>query len=115
MKIRKYHNRLKFASIFSAALLLIVSTTGQVQACATCGATLSTNWETQGVISEQGWSADVSYSFLNQNKQRYDASKASSARLAAITAAGGEVEAYTRTQTVTTKLNYSGASWGLRA
>jgi len=90
-----------------------VSAQGQAEACATCGVTLSNNWETQGVVSTQGWSVDVSYSFLNQDKQRYGASKASSAKLAALTAAGGEVEAYTRTHTVTTKLNYSGESWGL--
>jgi len=113
MKIRKYRTRLKYASTFALGLAFMAYA-NQAQACATCGVTLSTNWETQGVVSTQGWSADVTYSYLNQNKQRYGSGKASSAKLAAFTTAGGEVEDYTRTQTVTTKLNYTRDSWGLR-
>ncbi|WP_231368528.1 hypothetical protein [Mariprofundus ferrooxydans] len=112
MKTERLRTKLKCVSPL-AVLLASVMCASQAQACATCGSTLSRNWETQGITATEGWSVDVTYDLLNQNKQRYGSSAASSARMAAITAAGGEVEDYTRTQTVTSNINYTGEAWGL--
>lgn len=55
---------------------------------------------------------DLSYDYLNQNQQRYGSSTASGALINNQLAAGQEVEAYTRTQTITASLNYTGDNWG---
>jgi hypothetical protein len=81
-------------------------------ACAACGDTLSTDWGSQGVSTAQGFSADLSYSYLNQNQQRYGSGKASITQINALNAAGQEIEAYTRTQIVTASLNYAGDEFG---
>jgi len=112
MKIATHHNILKYTSPLAVMLASSICASNAL-ACATCGVTLSRDWETQGVVATQGWSADLTYDTLNQNKQRYQSGKASAARIAAITAAGGEVEDYTHTQTVTTKINYTGHQWGI--
>lgn len=105
--------RMKLKYVSPLVVMASVICASQAQACASCGSVLSRNWETQGIVSTQGWSVDVTYDLLNQNKQRYDSGAASAARMAAITAAGGEVEDYTRTQTVTSKINYTSDVWGL--
>jgi hypothetical protein len=86
---------------------------GQASACAACGCTLSTNWQTQGINTTPGFSFDLAYSYLNQNQQRYGTSKASAALINSQLAAGQEVEAYTKTQTVTASLNYTADMWGI--
>ncbi len=48
-----------------------------VFACAACGDTLSKDWESQGISGRHGFIADLSYDYLNQNKQRYGTSAAS--------------------------------------
>ena len=82
-------------------------------ACASCGCTLSTDWRSQGVSSTPGFYADLSYSTLNQNQQRYGTSKASGALINSQYAAGQEIEAYTKTQTITASLNYMGDNFGV--
>ncbi len=85
------------------------------QACAACGDTLSRDWESQGISSRQGFIADLSYDYLNQDKQRYDSGAASSTLINSQLAAGQEVEAYTKTQTVTASLIYNDDTWGISA
>ncbi|MCX7194107.1 MAG: hypothetical protein NTY60_10910 [Proteobacteria bacterium] len=85
----------------------------EAQACAACGCTLSTDWGSQGVSTEPGFSVDLSYAYLNQNQQRYGSAKASGALINTLNAAGQEIEAYTRTQTVTASLNYTGDTFGI--
>lgn len=82
-------------------------------ACAACGCTLSTDWDTQGNTTKPGFTADLSYSYLNQNQQRYGTSSASSALINKQLAAGQEVEAFTKTQTVTAALIYNEETWGV--
>ncbi|MBI1173676.1 MAG: hypothetical protein GC139_00230 [Sideroxydans sp.] len=82
-------------------------------ACAACGCTLSTNWQTQGITTTPGFSFDLAYSYLNQNQQRYGTHNASATLINSQLAAGQEIEAYTRTQTITASLNYTADMWGI--
>ncbi len=100
------------------ALSLIIAGTGlvnagQASACAACGCTLSTNWQTQGINTTPGFSFDLAYSYLNQNQQRYGTGSASAAQIGSLLAAGQEIESFTRTQTITASLNYTGDVWGI--
>ena len=81
-------------------------------ACASCGCTLSTDLVSQGINTTPGFSTDLSYSYLNQNEQRYGSGKASGAQINTLNAAGQEIEAFTRTQTLTAALNYTGENFG---
>ncbi len=82
-------------------------------ACAACGHTLSNDWGTQGISSKPGFAADLSYSYINQDQQRYGTSAASSALINSQLAKGQEIEAYTKTQTVTASLIYNDDDWGV--
>ena len=101
--------RIALSLVISGAALV---NAGQASACAACGCTLSTNWQTQGINTTPGYSFNLAYSYLNQNQQRYGSGKASAAQIAALNAAGNEIEDYTRTQTLTAALNYTGDAWG---
>jgi hypothetical protein len=99
---------------FSIALALATFAIGnEAYACAACGCTLSKDWETQGITSKTGFSADLSYDYLNQNQQRYSSGKASGVLINTLNAAGQEIEAYTRTQTLTAALNYTEENIGV--
>lgn len=82
-------------------------------ACAACGCTLSRDWETQGIATTPGFSADLSYDYINQTQQRYASGTASPALIGALQAAGQEIEDYTATRTITAALNYTGENWGV--
>lgn len=85
---------------------------GGAYACAACGCTLSNDWGVLGAPSAEGFIADISYNYLNQNQQRYGTGAASPALINQQLNAGQEVETYTRTQTVTATLMYSSEDWG---
>lgn len=82
-------------------------------ACAACGCTLSKDWESQGISGKPGFTADLSYDYLNQNKQRYGTSAASATLINSQYAAGQEVEAYTKTSAVSASLIYTADTWGV--
>jgi hypothetical protein len=106
--------RTLFRQVIAGALVLMLNfVMNDASACAACGDTLSKDWESQGISSQPGFTADVSYDYLNQNKQRYGTGAASSALINNQLAAGQEVEAYTRTQTVTASLIYNEDTWGV--
>lgn len=97
-------------AVFSVSALL---GSADALACAACGHTLSNEWGTQGVSLKPGFAADVFYSYINQDQQRYGTSAASPALINNQLAAGQEVEAYTRTQMLTAGLSYNDESWGV--
>ena len=101
-------------TVIGAALTLAGTlASGSVFACAACESTLSKDWETQGIVTKPGMTVDLSYSTLNQNQQRYGSAKASGARLNTQNAAGQEIEAFTKTQTITAALTYTGESYSV--
>lgn len=103
-----------FRIVIAATLVIILLLSmNKANACAACGDTLSRDWESQGISSKPGFTADVSYDYLNQNRQRYGTSAASPALINNRLAAGEEVEDYTRTQTMTASLLYNEDTWGM--
>ncbi len=103
-----------FRTIIATALALLPLTAmNDAQACASCGCTLSKDWDTQGQTTKLGLSADLSYTYINQNTPIYGSSKPSSAFVAQLYAAGQEIETSTITQTVTASFNYNSDIWGV--
>jgi hypothetical protein len=82
-------------------------------ACASCGCSLNTDIGTQGMGMTEGWTLDLRYDTLNQNKLR---SGTKSISQSAAAATGNEVENYTKNNYVTGSLDYNnGESWGVTA
>lgn len=101
------------SALFAAALFALAHQTAY--ACAACGDTLSTAWQTQGLNTTPGLTFGLAYNYIDQNDQRYGRGAASAAQIDSLLAAGQEVESYTRTQTVTASLNYTDDTWGVLA
>ncbi len=109
---RAFLPRLPLALVFAAASGLCAT---EALACAACEHTLSTNWETQGVNTREGVTADLSYNYIDQNQQRYGTRTASPDLVNRQLQAGQEIEAYTLTRTLTASLNYTAETWGINA
>ncbi len=106
--------RKSFRIVIATALTLLpFIAMNNAQACAACGCTLSKDWGTQGINSTPGFTAGLSYDYINQNQQRYGSGKASSTQIDNLWQAGQEIEDYTVTRTTTASLNYSSDTWGV--
>ena len=96
--------------------VLALTSVGNAYACAACGCTLSTDWGNQGIGQEistkQGFSTDISYSYVDQNRMIYGSSRASGAQIASLYANGQEIETLTQTQMVNMSLNYTAENGG---
>ena len=99
--------------ITSALAILPLIAMNDAQACAACVETLSKDWGNQGVSTHPGFTADLSYNYINQSQQRIGTGTASSTQINALNKAGQEIEDYTTTRTTTTSLNYSSDTWGV--
>lgn len=116
--MRGFHNEFK-GKLAAGGLLpgllvagAMLAAPGVAHACAACGDMLSGDWGVLGAPGAPGFVADVSYNYLNQDRQRYGTGAASPALINQQLNAGQEVESYTRTQTVTATLIYSDDAWG---
>ena len=107
------YSRKAFRVAMALALLLPLLAINDAHACAACGCTLSKEWGTQGISTTPGFSADLSYDYINQSQQRYGSGTASPALINALLAAGQEIEDYTSTRTITASFNYTGDTWGI--
>jgi len=102
-----------FRIIIAAALALLpLVAMNNAFACAACGCTLSKDWGTQGISTTPGFSADLSFDYINQNQQRYGSGAASTAQINSLLPGGQEVEDYTATRTTTASFNYTSDTWG---
>jgi hypothetical protein len=91
------------------AALLAALPSASVFACASCGCSLSSDWDSQGVSSSKGWKLDLRYDYLNQNEYRHGTSK-----VAYDPATGQENETYTKNQYFTAGLDYAyNPNWGV--
>jgi hypothetical protein len=91
---------------------------GNALACASCGCTLNSDWGSQGLSNQSGWSGDIRFDAVNQNKLRAGTSSISPLAASQLTNTQlntpAEVEQYTRTNTLTATLDYSnGDTWGI--
>ncbi len=101
------------------ALALSIPSAGAF-ACASCGCSLNTDIGTQGMGMTEGWTLDIRYDTLNQNKLRYGTKGISQSQAAATTNSKtgepAEVENYTQNNYVTASLDYNdGERWGVTA
>ena len=109
----KIPNRLAVLGITATLCLL---TSGEVLACASCGCTLSADWQNLEYSYKPGLKLDMRYDFLNQNQLRSGTGTISSAAASQIVNANGnqEVEKYTRSHYLTLGLDYStNLDWGV--
>lgn len=78
-------------------------------ACASCGCSLSSDWESQGLGSEPGLRFDLRLDAINQDQVRSGTGKAGTWPVA-----GHEQELYTHNRYLTGTVDYSsGADWGV--
>lgn len=85
-------------------------------ACASCGCSLSQDWESAGVSSSSGFKVDIRYDYLNQNQLRRGSGTISSAAASQIVNDGEnqEVEKFTKNNYLTATIDYTVDSlWGI--
>ena len=98
--------RLEQAVFFVLTILLADLIASNAWACASCGCSLSTDWESQGVPHSGGFSADLRYDYLNQDQLRHGTNTITPAAIFALNNTA-EVEDYTKNQYVTLGLGYT--------
>ena len=80
----------------------------QAMACASCGCSLSTDWQGQGMTTSQGLHLDLRYDLVNQNEMR-------SGTGTAATTSATEQELYTRNHYTTVGIDYNWSeTWGIQ-
>jgi hypothetical protein len=105
----------KYVVVTVTGVLALMSAV-QAQACASCGCTLSSDWENVSFSSRGGLKFDLRYDYLDQNDLRSDTHKISPQTASQIVNDGQpqEVETYTKNHYVTASLDYStGGNWGI--
>ena len=105
-------------TVFRIIPLIALSTVStSVFACASCGCTLSSDWDSQGFTSQPGWKVDFRYDYLNQDQLRHGTGTISPAKASQMITSTGdpqEVEKYTRNNYLTVGADYTfNADWGL--
>lgn len=91
---------------------------GAALACASCGCSINSDFASQGLSSAPGWTLDLRYDYLNQNKLWAGTKSISSTDAAAATdtQTGGpaEVEQFTKNNYYTATVDYTnGDNWGV--
>ncbi len=92
------------------ALILSLAWAPPALACAGCGCTLSSDWESQGFSTTSGWKVDLRYDYLNQDQLRHNRSKINPSQVPD----GQELETYSHNRYWTLGLDYSpDPDWGV--
>jgi hypothetical protein len=102
------------ASILAAISLLLCS--GDANACASCGCTLSSDWENLQFSYQPGLKLDLRYDYLDQDQLRSGVKPISPAAASQIVTNGNseEIEKYTINNYVTLGVDYSSSrDWGV--
>lgn len=111
--MRHIHNKVTVLSLVATICLL---TSVEAMACASCGCTLSADWQNLEYSYKPGLKLDMRYDFLDQNQLRSGTGTISPAAASRIVNANGnqEVEKYTRNHYLTLGLDYStNLDWGI--
>jgi len=104
------------AFIMTAVVLLLSS--GDANACASCGCTLSSDWENLQFSYTPGFKLDLRYDYLDQDQLRSRTKPISPAAASQIVNNGSpqEVEKYTINNYLTLGIDYSSSrDWGVNA
>ena len=111
---------MKFSALRTTALVAFTSLLPflpvAAQACASCGCTLSSDWENLNFASRGGFHLDLRYDYLNQNDLRAGRHTITPPAASAIVNDGEsqEVETYTENRYLTASMDYSrGGNWGV--
>lgn len=127
MRLKRFFNqrvkRKKFmrSLLNSAAAFIIAATTlllssGDANACASCGCTLSSDWENLQFSYQPGIKLDLRYDYLDQDQLRSGTKPISPATASQIVNSGNpqEVEKYTINNYLTLGVDYSSSrDWGV--
>jgi hypothetical protein len=98
------------------AAIVVHLYSGDAGACASCGCTLSSDWEFQQISYKPGVKIDLRYDYLDQNQLRSGTGKISPAAASTIVNNGNpqEVEKFTENNYLTLAIDYSNSrSWGV--
>jgi hypothetical protein len=107
---------LNVATVLIMIAVTVFSYSGDVKACASCGCTLSSDWQNLQFSGTSGLKMDLRYDFLDQNQLRSGTKAISSAAASQITNDGDpqEVEKYTTNNYLTLGIDYSlNHDWGV--
>jgi hypothetical protein len=97
------------AALVAGASLFSGFFSSSAQACASCGCSLSSDWDSQGISTGPGLRLDLRYDTLNQDQVRSGTGKVS-----AWPVPGHEQELYTKNNYVTAGIDYSVSPlWGV--
>jgi hypothetical protein len=91
-------------------------TSVEAGACASCGCSLSTDWQNLEYTYKPGLKLDIRYDYLNQNQLRHGTGTISPAAASQLTSNGDpqEVEKYTENHYLTLGIDYSpNQDWGI--
>ena len=102
------------AFVIAAMTVLIYS--GDAMACASCGCTLSNDWENLQFSATAGLKLDLSYNYIDQDQLRSGVKPISPAAASQVVIGGSpaEVEKYTINNYVNLGIDYSGGhDWGV--
>jgi hypothetical protein len=109
-----YAHTAKKITLLAASIALLFP--ALANACASCGCTLSSDWDGLGVSSKPGFKIDLRYDYLNQDQLRSSTGTISPVAASQIVSNGDaqEVEKYTKNHYITVGLDYSAnANWGV--
>jgi len=98
------------------AIMALAASTQAVYACASCGCSLSADWDSPGLASVTGFKLDIRYDYLNQNQLRSGSGTISPAAASQIVNDNGnqEVEKFTKNDYLTVGLDYAfNPDWGV--
>ena len=107
-------SRLPLCTAVVAAIATFAST--EALACASCGCTLSTEWDNLSFTGSEGVKLDLRYDYINQDQLRSGTSTISGAEASQRLNRGDpqEVEEYTKNNYVTAGLDYAiNRDWGI--
>ncbi len=114
---KSFHMKQNHKSIILALLATISTITStSAFACASCGCTLSSDWENLSFSSTSGLKLDVRYDYLDQNQLRSGSGRISPAAASQKLSNGDpqEVEKYTKNNYLTVGVDYSiNPNWGV--
>jgi len=103
-------------TLLAAALAAFSSSSAL--ACASCGCSINTDWDAQGLSSAAGWTLDARLDWLDQNRLWMNTHPISATRASQLTNTQtgdpAEVELYTTNRYLTTTADYNdGKTWGV--
>jgi hypothetical protein len=108
--------RRNWATGFAVTAAMLMLHTVDAKACASCGCTLSPDWEYQQITFKPGLKLDLRYDYIDQNELRHGTGSISPAAASQIVNNGNpqEVEKYTKNNYLTLGIDYSTSrSWGV--